>query len=270
MPRMPEKLRLLLASLANMTAVITLAVGIRVLCELIFHRWPAELVMAAALVPLYFGGARWIERRDPVELRLADSGRGFAGGIALGAALFTCLMTILWLAGVYQPSGWDSGPPLVAAFLFVIAGAVVEEVIFRGFLFRLAAGLGGNWTALAVTSAIFGLAHIGNHGATLLSSAAIALEAGILLGAAYAASGSLWLPIGLHAGWNFTEGPVFGMAVSGNTQRAAWVRGELHGPELLTGGAFGPEASIAAVLVCLAAAAVCLRKMVILHPSRFS
>jgi membrane protease YdiL (CAAX protease family) len=171
-------------------------------------------------------------------------------------------MGILWLAAVYHPSALGSWRPLAGALISALAGAVLEETIFRGFLFRLVAGLGGNWTALTLTSALFGLAHIGNHGATLASSTAIAVEAGILLGAAYAASGSLWLPIGIHAGWNFAEGSVFGMAVSGHARRAAWIVGELHGPDWLTRGAFGPEASIAAVLVCLGAATIYLRKMV--------
>lgn len=181
----------------------------------------------------------------------------------LGVALFSCVMGCLWLARAYHPSGWGSGPPMATALLSAVAGAVVEEIIFRGFLFRLVAGLGGNWTALAVTSALFGFAHIANPGATVASSASIAIEAGILLGAAYAATGSLWLPIGIHAGWNLAEGPLFGMAVSGNAQRAGWIGGTLHGPVLLTGGPFGPEASIAAVVVCLCLAAVYVRKMAV-------
>src|SRR5471030_2266301 len=81
-------------------------------------------------------------------------------------------------------------------------------------------------------------------GATIGSSVAIALEAGILLGAAYALTGRLWLPIGLHLGWNFAEGSIFGMAVSGGSQKGSLITGELHGSNLLTGGVFGPEASI--------------------------
>jgi membrane protease YdiL (CAAX protease family) len=105
------------------------------------------------------------------------------------------------------------------------------------------------------------MAHIRKPGATLGACLAIAIEAGVLLGAAYAASGSLWLPIGIHAGWNFAEGPVFGMIVSGNTQRTAWISGALHGPEILTGGRFGPEASIFAALVCVFAAVTYLRRL---------
>ncbi len=76
-------------------------------------------------------------------------------------------------------------------------------------------------------------------------------EAGVVLGAAYAVSGRLWLPIRLHIGWNFTEGSIFGMSVSGLTASSGWVRGSLSGSPLMTGGQFGPEASAVAVLVCL-------------------
>src|SRR5581483_7760086 len=89
------------------------------------------------------------------------------------------------------------------------------------------------------------------------SSAAIALEAGILLAAAYLLTRSLWLPIGLHFGWNFTEGGIFGAAVSGNGAKGL-INTSLSGPQLLSGGAFGPEASVAAVGVCLVAAVVML------------
>jgi len=81
-----------------------------------------------------------------------------------------------------------------------------------------------------------------------------------LLGAAYALTGRLWLPIGLHLGWNFAEGSIFGMAVSGGSQKGSLITGELHGSNLLTGGVFGPEASIVAVVVCLTAAIVILWK----------
>ncbi len=134
--------------------------------------------------------------------------------------------------------------------------AVFEETLFRGFLFRLTALASGNWRAIAVTSALFGFGHISNPHATPISSAAIAIEAGILLGAA---SGSLWLPIGIHAAWNFTEGSVFGMAFSGNTMRPGWVTGTLNGPAILTGRTFGPEASAVAVAVCLVPAVFYLR-----------
>jgi hypothetical protein len=95
-----------------------------------------------------------------------------------------------------------------------------------------------------------------NPGATLISDVAIVVEAGLLLGAAYALTRNLWLVIGIHAGWNFTEGSVFGVSVSGQPVTASLVHSVLKGPDLLTGGAFGPEASLIAVAVCGLAALI--------------
>jgi membrane protease YdiL (CAAX protease family) len=117
-----------------------------------------------------------------VELRADSSAGGIAIGLVLGIILFSSLMGILWLAGAYRPAGWTHWQPLPLALLSALAGAVFEEVIFRGFLFRLVAGLGGNWTALGVTSALFGLAHFFNPAATWASSLAIAIEAGNTVG----------------------------------------------------------------------------------------
>jgi hypothetical protein len=89
----------------------------------------------------------------------------------------------------------------------------------------------------------------------VLSTIAIALEAGVLLALAYATTNRLWLPIGLHAGWNFAEGTIFGTSVSGHAATPSLLRGALQGPAALTGGSFGPEASVVAILVCLAASA---------------
>ena len=77
---------------------------------------------------------------------------------------------------------------------------------------------------------------------------AIAIEAGVLLGAAYKWSGTLWLPIGIHWAWNFTQGNIFGFAVSGNGAGESLIQATVEGPAWLTGGAFGAEASVITVI----------------------
>ena len=258
---MRKRLMRFLLGLANFLLVVGASVAAQVLLKGRVPDLVAILIGTVLLVLLYVAGARWIERRNPVELRLTHAVRQFLKGLAVGAVLFSSVMGVLALLGEYRPTGFGNWRPLGAGLLFALLAAVFEETIFRGFLFRLFAGLGGNWVALALTAFLFGLAHKANPNATLYSAAAIAIEAGILLGAAYAASGTLWLPIGIHCAWNFTEGPIFGMSISGNTQAAGLLTGNLHGPALLTGGAFGPEASIIAVALCLGAAAYYLRKM---------
>ena len=211
---------------------------------------PALIAVAVLLV--YVAASFLIERRTPIELAPRRALPEVVLGIIVGFALFSATMMILWAVGVYHPSGWGSTAGIASAFALAILAGIVEEILFRGLMYRLSARIVGTWGAVAFTSALFGLAHLANRGATFFSGVAIMLEAGILLSATYAVTGRLWLPIGLHIGWNFTEGSVYGMQLSGNSVGGSILRGSLSGPTLLTGGAFGPEASIVAVAVCLA------------------
>ncbi len=129
----------------------------------------------------------------------------------------------------------------------------------RAIVFRIVEESLGTWTALALSASLFGFLHAFNPGATATSTAAIALEAGILLAAAFLFTRRLWMAIGLHAGWNFTEGGLFGASVSGGAAHGL-LRSRFSGAPLLSGGAFGPEASIVAVLVCLTAGILLLAR----------
>jgi membrane protease YdiL (CAAX protease family) len=215
-------------------------------------RLAAALLLAAALVAIYAGLVRSLERRAPREL--APRALQALAGILLGLALFSSVFALLHAVGVARWQGvsarFDVIPMLAAAML----AGVGEELTFRGGLFRiLEERLGTAW-ALALSAAVFGLLHALNPGATIVSTAAVALEAGVLLAAAYALTRNLWFPIGLHLGWNFTEGGVFGVSVSGGSAGKGMLSVALAGPRLLTGGRFGPEASLIAIAVCLAVA----------------
>jgi hypothetical protein len=217
---------------------------------------PGVLVVCVVGLGFYAGWVRLVERRRPDELALGAALPQGALGIAVGLLLFGTTMALLAAAGVYTVHGFGDWSGVAAGFVVMLGAAVVEELLFRGFLFRTIRDVGGTWVAVAVSAVVFGALHAFNPGASVVSTLAIALEAGVLLALSYAATNRLWLPIGLHAAWNFAEGSIFGTAVSGHTMSHALVRGELHGPAALTGGSFGPEASIIAVLVCLAASAV--------------
>ncbi len=245
----------------NLIAVLIVVFGFQ---AAIRGRVPDALglgLMLVVLIITYLAGVRWIERRQATELTAREGPREFGAGAALGLGLFTAVMLILWIARAYQPTGWGGFRGIASGFLFALMAAVLEEILFRGLLFRLLAKIFGTWGALAITSVLFGAAHAFNRGATVWSSFAIALEAGMLLGAAYAVTQRLWMPIGLHVGWNFTEGSLFGMSVSGLSSTKGVVSGTLHGSAFLTGGAFGPEASIVAVVVCCVAAFILMRRI---------
>ena len=105
--------------------------------------------------------------------------------------------------------------------------------------------------AMVISGLIFGLAHLPNPNATIWSAIAIAIEAGLLLGAAYKVSGTLWFPIGIHWAWNFTEGPLLGFNVSGTSYFGSLLNPTIRGAKIFTGGDFGPETSIITVILGL-------------------
>jgi membrane protease YdiL (CAAX protease family) len=182
------------------------------------------------------------------EHAVRDLGLGLVGG----ALLFSLVTVVAALVGVYRIVGFGSTASILYALVIIgIVPAVIEETLFRGILFRHLENFGGTWFALALTSALFGVAHIFNPNATVFSSFAIAVEAGILLGGAYMLTRSLWAPIGLHAAWNFTQGEVFDVPVSGLDQNGL-VQATLSGSELLSGGSFGLEASVIALVIATA------------------
>jgi len=213
--------------------------------------------LVAALVACngYALYARYVVRRTPEELawrRMPD----LFPGAALGAALIVTVVAIIALAGDLHLSAGGS-PTLAGLPGIVMLAGVFEELIARGVVFRNLENVFGSEIAIALSAALFGWLHLGNPHATTLSALAVGLEGGVLLAAVYMATRSLWWPIGLHLAWNFTETGVFGMADSGNPGRGL-LHAQLAGPEWLTGGIFGIEASIVAVIVCLAAAIVFL------------
>lgn len=178
---------------------------------------------------------------------------GLGKGIAVGALLFSASVGVAAILGVYRVTGTGSISDLVVPLVATaIMPGFMEELLFRGILFRWIEEFAGSWASLLITSALFGLVHIFNPGATWFSSFAIAMEAGLLLGGAYMLTRNLWMPIGLHAAWNFTQGAIFGVPVSGGPTNGL-LRSTLSGPSILSGGAFGLEASVIAVVICTSA-----------------
>ncbi|HEY1629671.1 MAG TPA: type II CAAX endopeptidase family protein [Rhizomicrobium sp.] len=200
---------------------------------------------------------RWTEKRGADELGASGAVPQFLLGALIGVGLFCIVYAVYFALGIATFKGMGSTAGLGIALAVGISSGVCEELIMRGGVFRIVESGLGTFVALIVSALIFGFLHMTNPGATLLSSCAIALEAGILLAAAYAVTRSLWLAIGLHFAWNFTEGGIFGAAVSGG-QMKGLLNIPLSGSALMTGGSFGPEASLPAIIVCTAAGLILL------------
>jgi len=251
-----------LAAMLIAVAMFVLAVAAGILITRVLppmDKTAGTILRAAINIGLVFAAYKLVIRRlgehprDDLPLREAPKGLGL--GLLFGFLIFALVVGVAAIADVYNIIGEGGTGELVTALIATaILPGFMEELLFRGILFRWLEEFGGSWFALALTSALFGLGHIFNPGATPLSSFAIALEAGVLLGGAYMLTRNLWMAIGLHAAWNFTQGFIFDVPVSGIDQHGL-VEAKLSGPELLSGGAFGLEASLIAMIIATAAGA---------------
>lgn len=211
------------------------------------------LVTVCVAAGTYLLARRWLERLGNDELPFSLMPRELLQGLVLGAMLFTVMTAIVGLLGGVAIERVNGAGAIWIMLAMAISSGVVEELLFRAILLRHLEAMLGTWAALAITSLLFGAAHLANPGATLFAAFAIAMEAGILLGAAYLWKRRLWLPIGIHAAWNFTQGFVFSIPVSGSAFEPGLFITTRKGPEWLNGGAFGLEASVIAMLVATGA-----------------
>ncbi|NBU27148.1 MAG: CPBP family intramembrane metalloprotease [Caulobacteraceae bacterium] len=237
---------------------------ISVLENLLPEETPAYLVLphlAGAVVALGLYGllSRFAEDRPVSEIALAPAPVGILTGLLIGAGLFALVMAIMAILGLYS-FGWNGPAAVWKGLGFTIQSGVIEEVLTRAIMLRLLWRAFGPWVAFALSAAFFGAGHLGNPNATVMAAVCIALEAGIMLGAFYALTGRLWVSIGVHAGWNFAQGYLFGAAVSGGDFGPSIARSvALPGlPAWLTGGPFGPEASLPALVLCTGAGVLVL------------
>ncbi|MFC5971428.1 CPBP family intramembrane glutamic endopeptidase [Halomarina salina] len=199
--------------------------------------------------------AREVDHRTWSDLGLAADRRwgvDLAAGLALGALLMTGVFVVLvgggW-ARITQVGVPDLTDWLGTLGLFLVVG-FYEELFARGWLltnvaegFRTLGDRLATAIAVFVSAAVFGALHGANPGATLASTLGIT-AAGVFLGVAYVRTTSLALPVGVHVTWNLFQGAVWGFPVSGIATPATFVATARSGPELVTGGSFGPEASL--------------------------
>lgn len=204
--------------------------------------------LAAYLLLVHF-----VERRRAAELGWRSVVREGTKGLVGGFVLISIVIAILWLAGSYRVTGTnDDVDWLAMVIVFGLGAGISEEIVFRGVLFRMIEEGLGTWVALACSAVFFGAIHGGNPNATTWTTLSIAIDAGVLFALLYHVTRSLWTCIGLHVAWNSTEGAFYGTSVSGLPPHG-WLQSSLTGPEWLSGGAFGPEASVVTLGVCLAA-----------------
>lgn len=237
-----------------------------------FDRMPTEagaevflraLRSIAGMVLAYVLFVVFVQRRKLRELAPKKALPHVAAGWGLGTAILVLAALLMAAVGVLR---WEGGINTDAAllgplFVLGLVPGITEEIVARGVLLGVVERGLGTWAALVISALLFGFGHAANPNATLWSSVAIAIEAGLLLGMAYVWTRSLWFVFALHAAWNFTQGPLLGIPVSG-LQIEGLMSARASGPELLSGGAFGAEASVLTVAMCVGVAAWFTRKAI--------
>lgn len=221
-----------------------------------FASWSGLLFTVAAFVAAVgtvYVFRRWLDRASVPSLGL-DWSRPWLGellaGFLVGGVLMSLIVAVEALTGGYAfVPGRVAGGAIVSSLglslVVLLLVGIQEEVVSRGYVLQ---NLEHDWglpVAILVSSILFATAHLGNPAASITSMVGL-IAAGVLLAAGYVATRALWLPIGLHWSWNLFEGPVYGFAVSGLPANGL-LEARPVGPDWLTGGAFGPEASLVAV-----------------------
>ena len=212
--------------------------------------------MAMAALAVYYAYGRIIERREVTELSTPGMGREWATGALIGAGLITGCVLILLALGLYRIDGLNPLSFLIPALAMAISAGTFEELFFRGVIFKSVEDMAGSWIALIVSSLVFGFVHLLNPAGTIVGAVYISIEAGLLLAAAYLLTRRLWLAMGVHMAWNYTLSAIYSGIVSGGVSDPGLIRGVFEGPQLLTGGSFGLESSIFALVLCTGAGIV--------------
>jgi len=260
-PRLRAGWRLLLHAVFYIVILISLTIG-----ALLFYRGelgvlttsssPAILIELVSILSATFLARRFLDYRSFSSLGLQIDRRAVSDliiGFLIPSLMMALIFLIEYTAGWTQFQGWSwqtvgIGQSIIGLLgglvVFILVG-VSEEIFSRGYhLQNLIEGLNLHW-ALFISSSIFAILHVLNPSSSLMSTIGL-LAAGYFLAYGWIRTHRLWLPIGLHIGWNFFEGNVFGFQVSGlDTFRLL-----LHtpsGPEFITGGTFGPEAGLIAI-----------------------
>ena len=220
----------------------------------------AAIVGSIVLVAVYALAVRYGERRTVPELALRRAPIDLILGLAVGGAAMVATVGALWGFGwvVIATKPIDG---VALALRDSIRSGVLEELVLRLVFFRLLWRAFGVWPALVGAAVLFGALHLANPDSSLFAAACLIAGEGIGIGL-YLITGRIWAPIGMHAAWNFTQGWLFGAVVSGITEIGGGplvLRPASNAPALLSGGGFGPEASLAALVVSLVGSAILLR-----------
>ena len=200
-----------------------------------------------------------VEKRVASEVGLKGAVGEYGAGFLLGGVLVCLCVGLITVFGGMSSIAWEPDSNIMLPLLMAITVGCLEEVVMRGIIFRVVQQLVGSWLALLASGLVFGAMHLVNDNISVLAIANIA-AIGVFFAAAYLLTERIWLCAALHASWNFVQGGVFSLAVSGHEAKKGLFSTQLSGPDWLTGGAFGVEGS-AVVLVLVVITSVCMVRL---------
>jgi len=216
------------------------------------------LLVSVISLSIYAFLFRYYEKRKIKELSLRKLLRYTLWGLLLGLGLQSASIGVMVILGSYTIESVNSFNALIPAFNMALGAAVIEEIIFRGILYRILEEKLGSYISVVISAVLFGFLHLVNPNSSILAAIAIAIQAGLLLAAAYTYTRNLWFPIAIHFAWNFAQSGIYGASTSGIQIRHSLFTSHIEGNPLFTGGAFGPEASLQATIFGLAAGLILL------------
>lgn len=241
----------------------TIILALHIPAPLIIDTVLAEVILALLAFGVYLLAGKYLEHRFFAEIGLPRSHaiRDLLLGFILGGTMIGTFIGIFALAGWYHIVSIEPVNTIPVVILeglaIFLCSAVFEEIRLRGMLFRLTERALGSWIALGLSAVVFGTLHLATPHATIAGAVAIIVSAGLASATLFMLTRSLWPVIGLHWAWNFFEGPIFGVAVSG-TRLPSILHATLVGPALWTGGAFGPEGGLVVAIIGAGISAVLL------------
>lgn len=212
-------------------------------------RLTAAIITCASGISAYWLFVRAIERRAFSDFQLKGAAGELGFGVLTGFVLMALSIGIIALLGGYEVTAFRTPAILLPVLAMTLISSITEEIVMRGIMFRFIEMALGSWIALALSAILFGAMHMGNPNSSWLAAGAIALEAGVMLAAIYMVTRRLWAAIGIHAGWNFSQAGIFGVPVSGIKLPGLLVS-NIQGDALISGGTFGAEASLPALIIC--------------------
>jgi membrane protease YdiL (CAAX protease family) len=224
-------------------------------------RYLRDVIFFILFLLAYRSYTKYVERRKAIEFNTKGLVPEFGLGFILSMGIVCLMVSLMAFSGYYRINSFNPLTALADRTVVYFMGSFTEELVFRVILFKLVEEFAGSWTGIIVQGLVFGFAHIGNENATVWTSLSLVISDTILFGATYMLTRRIWLVWGLHFSWNFFQEGIFGMPNSGY-QRPGLINPVIDGPEWVTGGKFGIEASVIIILIWFVIGLIILKKAI--------